>query len=118
MSASGASGLKFKNMDVVQITRVAMDKICVGSKCALCCTLFSIWGVGMLVVLAAKLDYRGVSLMEISDIDSARTNMYIAAACYGIFVVFCGLRFAYLLMKGYAQSRAAAAAAGSSSSVL
>ncbi|KAH3745596.1 hypothetical protein Pelo_12998 [Pelomyxa schiedti] len=86
--------------DPKKLVNGALDAICVGSKCALCCTLFSLWGVGMLVVLAAKLDYRGVSLNEIdeSDMAGARKAMYIAAGCYGLFVVGCGLRFAYLLL--------------------
>eukprot|EP01105_Mastigella_eilhardi_P024308 TRINITY_DN6322_c0_g1_i2.p1 TRINITY_DN6322_c0_g1~~TRINITY_DN6322_c0_g1_i2.p1 ORF type:complete len:100 (-),score=33.20 TRINITY_DN6322_c0_g1_i2:170-469(-) len=67
----------------------------------MCCTLFSLWGVGMLIVLAMKLDYRTISLEEIAESELAgdRTAMYIAAAVYALFVVGCFARFMYVVLK-------------------
>lgn len=75
--------------------------------------MFSLWGVGMLIVLAAKLDYRGVSLNEVaeSQIGEDQTAMYIAAGCYGAFVAGCGARFAFLLIKSRMQARSQASLA-------
>mmetsp|Transcript_3874 Transcript_3874/g.5414 ORF Transcript_3874/g.5414 Transcript_3874/m.5414 type:complete len:93 (-) Transcript_3874:383-661(-) len=70
-----------------------------GPKCALCCTVFSIWGVVILSILTIlwaveyeKLDPKG----DVDDKQNAAVSSGIAAAIYFLFAAGCGWRLLIL----------------------
>mmetsp|Transcript_27022 Transcript_27022/g.42080 ORF Transcript_27022/g.42080 Transcript_27022/m.42080 type:complete len:93 (+) Transcript_27022:86-364(+) len=82
---------------------VNCDKCC-PEPCAICCIVFSVWGILSLIVIGVCLgaQYTKIDNGEVTlegDYESTATACYEAAGLYAVCLVLCVLRIAYLRWK-------------------
>jgi hypothetical protein len=74
---------------------------CCDLKCSICCFVFSLWGVIMLLALGGLLasNYQPVHLNELSEEESlaAATGAFAAAGIYAALAVLCAVRFTVIM---------------------
>lgn len=78
-----------------------------GPKCAICCTIFSGWGVITLLIIGICYNsgYRRIDNHAVENAKTAATNSYIAAVIYFAFVLGCFARFFWLKIQEKRRQR-------------
>jgi len=93
---------KKKQEHSMALPRFCNPRLCIpGFCCSICCTIFSIWGFVVLIVVGVLLDegYRKIDNNQVSDdkLNSTAVNTYVAAAIFMVCVIGCGARWLWLL---------------------
>eukprot|EP01088_Endostelium_zonatum_P003856 TRINITY_DN15057_c0_g1_i1.p1 TRINITY_DN15057_c0_g1~~TRINITY_DN15057_c0_g1_i1.p1 ORF type:complete len:100 (-),score=11.47 TRINITY_DN15057_c0_g1_i1:195-494(-) len=86
----------------------AVLSICASKSCAICCTIFSLWGFLTLLVvgLCLTFGYTKIDEGQCEDPKSVGTQTIIAACIYLGFVVLCGVNWVFQGFKEGQQQRA------------